>query len=46
LYEAAKLGFSIALLPKSNLQKQKIEGLQVIGVERIDEAMAKVRELA
>ncbi len=46
LREAAKLGFSIALVPKSNLPKQAIEGLQVIGVERIDEAMAKVRELA
>jgi DNA repair protein RadA/Sms len=45
LREAAKLGFSIALVPKANLPKQKIEGLQVIGVERIDEAMAKVREL-
>ncbi len=45
LREAAKLGFSIALVPKSNLPKQKIEGLQVIGVERIDEAMSKVREL-
>ncbi len=45
LREAAKLGFSIALVPKSNMPKQKIEGLQVIGVERIDEAMAKVREL-
>lgn len=46
LREAAKLGFSIALVPKANLPRQKIEGLQVIGVERIDEAMAKVRELA
>ena len=46
LREAAKLGFSIALVPKSNLPKQKIEGLQVIGVERIDEAMTKVRELS
>ncbi len=46
LREAAKLGFSMALVPKSNLPKQKIEGLQVIGVERIDEAMAKVRELS
>ncbi len=46
LREAAKLGFSMALVPKSNLPKQKIEGLQVIGVERIDEAMAKVREWA
>ncbi len=45
LREAAKLGFSVALVPKSNLPKQKIEGLQVIGVERIDEAMSKVREL-
>ncbi len=45
LKEAAKLGFSIALVPKSNLPKQKIEGLQVIGVERIDEAMSRVREL-
>lgn len=46
LREAAKLGFSVALVPKSNLPKQKIEGLQVIGVERIDEAMTKVRELS
>jgi DNA repair protein RadA/Sms len=45
LREAAKLGFSIALIPKSNAPKQKIEGLTVIGVERIDEALTKVREL-
>ena len=45
LREAAKLGFSIALIPKANMPKQKIEGLQVIGVERIDEAMNKLREL-
>ena len=44
LREAAKLGFSIALIPKSNAPKQKIEGLTVIGVERIDEALNKVRE--
>jgi DNA repair protein RadA/Sms len=45
LREAAKLGFSIALVTKANLPKQKIEGLQVIGVERIDQAMNQVREL-
>lgn len=45
LREAAKLGFSMALIPKANLPKQKIEGLQVIGVERIDDAMDKMREL-
>lgn len=44
LREAAKLGFSIAVVPKANLPKQKIEGLQVIGVERIDDAMNKIRE--
>jgi DNA repair protein RadA/Sms len=36
----------MALVPKANLPKQKIEGLQVIGVERIDEAMMKVREFS
>jgi DNA repair protein RadA/Sms len=45
LREAAKLGFSTALIPKSNAPKQKIEGLTVIGVERIDEALNKVRDL-
>jgi DNA repair protein RadA/Sms len=45
LREAAKLGFSIALIPKSNAPKQKIEGLTIVGVERIDEAMNRVREL-
>ncbi len=45
LKEAAKLGFSVALVPRANLPKQNIEGLQVVGVERIDEAMNRVREL-
>ncbi|HSY29624.1 MAG TPA: DNA repair protein RadA [Burkholderiaceae bacterium] len=44
LREAAKLGFSIALIPKSNAPKQKIEGLTIIAVERIDEALTRVRE--
>ncbi|MBS0308084.1 MAG: DNA repair protein RadA [Proteobacteria bacterium] len=46
LREAAKLGFSTAMIPKSNVSKQKIEGLTVIGVERIDEALAKIRDMA
>ncbi|MDB5838831.1 MAG: radA [Herminiimonas sp.] len=45
LREAAKLGFSIALIPKSNVPKQKVEGLTIVAVERIDEALNKVREL-
>ena len=39
LREAAKLGFSRALVPKANLPKKPIEGLPVIGVDRIDEAL-------
>ena len=45
LREAAKLGFTLAVVPKSNLPKQVIEGLKVIGVERIDEAFNKLRDL-
>ncbi|MEO7031143.1 MAG: DNA repair protein RadA [Herbaspirillum sp.] len=44
LREAAKLGFSIAMIPKANAPKHKIEGLTVIAVERIDEALAKIRD--
>ncbi|HVK95040.1 MAG TPA: DNA repair protein RadA [Noviherbaspirillum sp.] len=44
LREAAKLGFSIALIPKANAPKHKIEGLNVIAVERIDEALNRVRD--
>ena len=44
LREAAKLGFSIAMIPKANLPKQPIEGMTIIAVERIDEAFNKLRE--
>ncbi|KFC64908.1 DNA repair protein radA [Massilia sp. LC238] len=45
LREAAKLGFSIAVIPKGNVPKQKIEGMTIIAVERIDQAFTKLREL-
>jgi DNA repair protein RadA/Sms len=45
LREAAKLGFSIAMIPKANAPKQKIEGLTIVGVERIDEALDKIRNI-
>jgi DNA repair protein RadA/Sms len=45
LREAAKLGFTHALIPKANAPKQKIDGLTIIAVERIEEAFAKLREL-
>ncbi|MCG1056105.1 DNA repair protein RadA [Mycetohabitans sp. B5] len=45
LKEAAKLGFSIALIPKANAPKQPIDGLQVIAVERIEQAIDRIRTL-
>ena len=45
LKEAAKLGFSIAVIPKANAPKQPVEGLRVIAVERIEQAIDQVREL-
>ncbi len=45
LKEAAKLGFSVALVPKANVPKKPIEGLTVHAIERIDEAMDLVRGL-
>jgi len=45
LREAAKLGFSVAVIPKANAPKQKIEGMTIVAVERIDEAFSKLREL-
>lgn len=45
LKEAAKLGFTHALIPKANAPKQPIDGLTVIAVERIEEAFARLREL-
>ncbi len=45
LREAAKLGFSMAVVPKANAPKKAIEGLTVHAVERIEEAIAAVRGL-
>ena len=43
LKEAAKLGFSKAIVPKSNAPKAKIAGLEVIAVERLDQALQQLR---
>ena len=45
LREAAKLGFSVALIPKANAPKQPIEGLTIVAVDRIDSALSKLREI-
>ena len=45
LKEAAKLGFSVAVVPKANAPKKPIEGLTIHAVERVEEAMNAVRGL-
>jgi DNA repair protein RadA/Sms len=45
LKEAAKLGFERALVPQANAPKGSIAGLEVIPVERVDQAVRLLREL-
>jgi DNA repair protein RadA/Sms len=45
LKEAAKLGFARALIPKANAPKGKIAGLEILPVERVDEAVQLLRRL-
>lgn len=48
LREAAKLGFSVAVVPKANAPKRReaaFEGLTIHPVERVDEAIELVRTL-
>jgi DNA repair protein RadA/Sms len=45
LKEAAKLGFSVAVVPRANLPKKPIEGLSIHPVERIEDAIHVLREL-
>ncbi|MCE5180519.1 MAG: DNA repair protein RadA [Betaproteobacteria bacterium] len=43
LKEAAKLGFTHAVIPKGNKPKQAIAGMEVVAVERLEEAVAYCR---
>jgi DNA repair protein RadA/Sms len=45
LKEAAKLGFSVAVVPKANAPRRPIEGLTVHAVERIEQAIELARGL-
>ena len=49
LREAAKLGFSAVLLPRANMPPRRsakaFEGLRLLPVSRVDEAIAQIREL-
>ncbi|MEO8442515.1 MAG: magnesium chelatase domain-containing protein, partial [Betaproteobacteria bacterium] len=44
LKEAAKLGFTHALIPDANRPRQAIAGLTVIAVGRVADAVAQMRE--
>ena len=45
LKEAAKLGFSVAVVPKANAPKKAIEGLTIHAVERVEQAIDILRGL-
>ena len=45
LKEAAKLGFTQAIIPQANLAKQPVEGITVRPVRRLSEAVQALREL-
>jgi DNA repair protein RadA/Sms len=45
LREAAKLGFTQALIPHANRPRQPIAGLEVMAVRRVEEAVVRVRNL-
>ena len=46
LREAAKLGFTMAIVPKANAPKKPVEGMTVHAVERVEEALQIVRAWA
>jgi DNA repair protein RadA/Sms len=46
LREAAKLGFTHAIIPRANAPRQPIPGMQVIALDRIEQAIERLRELS
>jgi len=45
LKEAAKLGFTRAIIPKANQSRLPIDGIEMIAVERIEEAVSHANDL-
>jgi len=45
LKEAAKLGFEKAIVPQANRPKGRVAGLEILAVERIEQAVALLRNL-
>jgi DNA repair protein RadA/Sms len=44
LKEAAKLGFTHAIVPKANQPKQAVKDIEVYGVDRLEQALARLRD--
>ena len=44
LREAAKLGFTHALVPRANIARQGVDGIEAIPVDRVEQAVAWLRE--
>ncbi|RDE50373.1 MAG: DNA repair protein RadA [Candidatus Accumulibacter meliphilus] len=45
LREAAKLGFTRAVIPEANAPRQPLAGIEVIAVRRVEEAVQRLRDL-
>jgi DNA repair protein RadA/Sms len=43
LREAAKLGFTQAIIPRANVPRQTISGLEIIASDRVEDAIARLR---
>jgi len=43
LREAAKLGFALAIIPRANAPRQPIEGMTIVAVDRLTDAIERVR---
>jgi len=44
LREAAKLGFSQAIIPRANAPKRAIEGLAIVAVDRLEQALEAIKK--
>ncbi len=44
LREAAKLGFTHAIIPRGNQPKAGIDGIEIVAVERVADAIRHLRE--
>ena len=45
LREAAKLGFTRAIIPRANAPKQRIDGIEIMTVDRVEQALSRLSEI-